>query len=74
MEPLLDWARALGFPAWAIIILIAWMQLRSELRAMSKEWRLYRMDMERRVTWLEATGSGPPSKTQTPHKGGSSGD
>ena len=54
MDPLLTWAQALGFPVWAIIILIAWIQLRTELRGMGKEWRQYRIDMERRVTWLEA--------------------
>ena len=51
---IIDWARALGFPVWAIVILLAWWSVRAELRAMSSEWRQYRIDMERRVTWLEA--------------------
>lgn len=58
---LLKWIEALGFPTWALVILIAWISLRRELRTLSdrwaemaKGWRESRLEMENRITWLES--------------------
>jgi len=58
---LLKWIEALGFPTWALVILIAWISLRRELRTLSagwadltKAWRNSRLEMENRITWLES--------------------
>lgn len=60
MDEILKIAEALGFPAWAIVILIAWLSIKKEIRLLAvkfSEWKseLYewRIDLEKRVVRTE---------------------
>jgi hypothetical protein len=60
MEPWLKAAEALGFPAWAVVILIAWLSIKKEIRLLAikfAEWKdeLYewRIGLEKRVVRTE---------------------